>query len=134
DNGEGGEQAMVEVYETRLTADHWTDREGKDLPIGKLSVEEDEVLDPESLKDVVPEEQYEGYTGNEGMTLERWYRHAAIVLWPEARHSLILCDNDGQKVVPVLEERVMAWRQAGSSKGPALKAQCLDLAAAILAS
>src|SRR4051812_32968201 len=60
-----GRYKMEEVYDTSLTAEHWSDPEGNVLPIGKLSVEEDEVLDPDALKDVDPEEEYEGYTGNE---------------------------------------------------------------------
>ena len=54
----GGEYRMVEVYETSLTADHWSDPEGNRLPIGELAVEEDEVFDPELLTEVQPEEEY----------------------------------------------------------------------------
>ena len=36
----------------------------------KLNVEKDEILDPEALQEVDPEEEFEGYTGNAGMTLD----------------------------------------------------------------
>jgi hypothetical protein len=133
DNGDGGEYTMVEVYETRLTADHWTDREGKELPIGKLSVSEDELLDPDTLKDVVPEEQYEGYTGNEGMTLERWYRHAAIVVWPAHRHFEVICAEDSRRAVPVLGRLATRLRQSKGKHAAELRAQGIELARTILA-
>jgi hypothetical protein len=70
---------MGEIYESSLSAKSWVDGEGNGLPVGELSVEEGELLDPQALTAVDPEEEFEGYTGNEGMTLERWYRHAAIL-------------------------------------------------------
>ena len=97
---------MEEVYRVQSTAEHLTDREGQGLPIGVLNVEEVELLDPKTLKDIDPEIDFEGYTGNEGMTLDRWYRHATIFLWPEASHFEILCDRDSRLVVPVLNQMV----------------------------
>jgi len=109
---DNGLHEMGEVFESSLSAEHWSDSAGHSLPIGVLSVEEDELLDPESLRDVKPEEEFEGYTGNAGMTLERWYRHAAVILWPERKHFEVLCDDDGRKVVPVLEQMVTQWQES----------------------
>ena len=88
------------------------------------------------LRRVTPnmgEEDFEGYTGNAGMTLERWYRHAAVVLWPESRHFEILCDRDSRTIVPVLKQMVTKWRQSHTKDAAVLKARSLDLARAILA-
>ena len=118
DDDDASEYVMDEVFDTRLTAAHWSDSEGHALPIGELSVAEDEVLDPESLRKVGPEEEFEGYTGNEGMTLQRWYRHAAILLWPERRHFEIICDRDSRNVVPELKQMVGRWqRSPGRARG-----------------
>ena len=130
---DGSQYEMGEIFDSRLTAMHLIDSEGNGLPLEELSVEEDDLLDPDSLTDVEPEEEFEGYTGNEGMTLERWYRHAAIFLWPERRHFEILCDRDSREVIPVLNQMVKRWRQSGAEDAAALKAQCIDLATAILA-
>src|SRR5205823_7090624 len=124
---------MAEVYETSLTAKDWVDGEGNGLPIGELNVEKEELLDPDVLTAIDPEEYFHGYTGNEGMPLERWYRHAAIFLWPERRHFEVLCDRDGRNAVPVLNQMVTRWRQSQAEDAAALKAQCIDLATAILA-
>ncbi len=129
----GGEYTMVEVYETELTADHWSDPEGNRLPIGELTIDEDEVLDPESLTDVVPEEDFQGYTGNEGSPLDRWYRHAAIFLWHEDRHFEIICSRDSRLVVPELARMIARRKRAGAKDGADVEAQCRQLAAAIIA-
>jgi hypothetical protein len=124
---------MQEVYKTSLTAKNWSDSEGNGLPIGTLNVNEDEILGPDALKKVKPEEEYEGYTGNEGMTLQRWYRRAAIFIWPERRHLEILCDHDSRNIVPVLNQMVAKWRQTKGKEAAGLKTQCVALAVAILA-
>ena len=133
DEDDASQYEMGEIFDSSLTAKHLIDSEGNGLPLEELSVEEEDLLDPDSLTDVEPEEEFEGYTGNEGMTLERWYRHAAIFLWPERRHFEILCDRDSREVIPVLNQMVKRWRQSGADDAAALKAQCIDLATAILA-
>jgi len=129
---DNGLHEMGEVFESSLSAEHWSDSAGHSLPIGVLSVEEDELLDPESLRDVKPEEEFEGYTGNAGMTLERWYRHAAVILWPERKHFEVLCDDDSRNVVPVLEQMVARWQESRPKHAEADKSQCIGLATAIL--
>ena len=128
----GGLYEMGEIFETSLTAENWSDSAGQSLPIGTLNVQEDELLDPQLLTEVEPEEEFEGYTGNAGMTLDRWYRHAAIILWPGRKHFEVLCDDDSRKVLPVLEQMVDRWRKASSQDAEAQKRQCLDLATAII--
>jgi hypothetical protein len=129
---DAGQHEMGEIYETSLTAEHWTDADGKRLPLGTLAVDEGEVLDPEAIEDVEPEEEFEGYTGNEGMTLERWYRHAAIFLWPNKRHFDVLCDAGTWNAVESLGPLVGRWQKSGKKKGAALRAECIDFASAIL--
>lgn len=134
DSGDdAAEYRMGEIYETSLTAEHLRDGEGRVLPIRKLNIESTDLLDSESLTDVKPKEAYEGYTGNEGMTFERWYRHAAIFLWPKRRHFEILCDRDSRELVPLLSQMVLQWGQAKGKEAVELKLECLELATAILA-
>ncbi len=124
---------MGEIYETSLTADHWSDPEGNRLPIGELRIEEDDLLDPEAIRQGDPEEEFEGYTGNAGMTLDHWYRHAAIFLWPASRHFEVICERDSRAVVPELTRMVARWQEARGEEAAALETQCRDLAAAIVA-
>jgi hypothetical protein len=128
------EHTMGEVIESSLTAKNLKDIRGEGIPIEELSIDEEELLDPEMLREVDPEEDFEGYTGNAGMTLDLWYRHAAIILWPEKRNYTILCDESAIGTIPLLEKMVGQWRKASKRKAPALKTNCTELAAAILAS
>jgi hypothetical protein len=85
------------------------------------------------LQEVDPEEEFEGYTGNEGMTLDRWYRHAAIFIWPTSKHFDILCDAGSRNAAAALALMVKQWRQAGKKKAADLKADCVAFATALIA-
>jgi hypothetical protein len=123
---------MSEVFESTIDAENVVDQAGHGLPIGAIRIDEGDLLDPEALRGVVPETHFEGYTGNAGMTLDRWYRHAAIVLWPERLHFDVLCERRARAVVPLLAEMVAQWGQSGSASAEALKAQCIQFASTIL--
>jgi hypothetical protein len=122
---------MGEVFDTDLSAAHFSDADGNPLPIRSLRVETGEVLDPEAIQAVDPEEQFEGYTGNAGMTMDHWYRHAAIFLWPDRKHFAVLCDAGTHSAVEALGQLVGQWRKSGQ-KDEALRAQGVEFAAAIL--
>ncbi len=69
---------------TRLTL--WTDDAGADGAEISLGVDAAEVCAGTPSSDLRPfESQYEGYMGNYGNTVDRWYRRAAVVLWPRER-------------------------------------------------
>ena len=122
DEGDASDYEMGEIYETSLTADHWSDAEGHRLPIGEMDIEEDELLDPEALRKGEPsEEDFEGYTGNAGMTLDRWYRHAAVFVWPASRHFEVICDRDSRAVVPELVRMVARWKKGRGEEAAALE-------------
>ncbi len=134
DEGDASDYEMGEIYETSLTADHWSDPEGHRLPIGELDIEEAELLDSEALREGEPsEEDFEGYTGNAGMTLDRWYRNAAVFVWPASRHFEVICDRDSRAVVPELVRMVASWKKARGEEAAALEARCREFAAAIVA-
>lgn len=129
-----GDYEMGEIYESELTANAWCDSEGHPLPIGELTVEEDELLDPEELRDVDPEEEFEGYTGNAGMTMDYWYRHASVILWPSRRHFEILCNGNGRKAVAALDQMIAKGERSRPGEATTLKAQCIELAEAVMTS
>ncbi len=127
------EHEMGEIFDTSLTAEHWSSPTGDRPGFGTIPVEREEVVPQESLTAVKPEEDFEGYTGNEGMTLERWYRHAAVVLWPDERHFDVLCEAGSRQAVPALARMVSTWRRAKGEEAATQQARCLEFAGRILA-
>ncbi|KAG9036120.1 hypothetical protein FS837_001739 [Tulasnella sp. UAMH 9824] len=89
---EVSDQSMTITGLVSLDGEHLTD----DLEL----MEDDEDGDgvefiPADLRERVEsgrhdEQEYEGYQGNYGGTLERWYRRTVLVLWPEERNEEIL--------------------------------------------
>ena len=52
---------------------------------------------------------------------------------PRRSTSEVICDRDSRDVLPVLDQMVARWRKARAKEAAALKAQCVELAAAIIA-
>ena len=128
---EPDDYTMGEIYDRSLTAKKWTDPHGNPIDFGELTIDEEEIVSVIDLTDVEPEEEFEGYTGNAGMELQRWYRHGAIVLWPENRHFEILCDAGIESALAGLQQMVKQWK--GDSADGELKQRCILFAQTILA-
>jgi hypothetical protein len=123
---------MGEVFESSLTAARWSDAAGHRLAFGEMAVEPEEVVPPEALTKGKPEVDVSGYTGNEGLTMDRWYRHAAIVLWPAANQFDVLCDSGTAGAVAALGEWVGRWQKTRGKDAGALKARCVEFANTII--
>jgi len=77
-----GDYELQELIESTTSLDCWLDESDEATPTS-LVVSDDEVCATTPTADLSPRESsYEGYMGNYGNTLDRWYRRAAIVLWP----------------------------------------------------
>jgi hypothetical protein len=66
------------------------------------------------------------------MTLDRWYRHGAIFLWPTRRHFAILCEAGSESAVGALEQMVSQWKKSGK-KDAAVRDECIAFANLIIA-
>ncbi len=63
---------------------HWIDSNNNKLSYREYHISEENICSTTKLEDLEPsEEDFEGYMGNWGNTMEYWYRRAAIVLWPK---------------------------------------------------
>ncbi len=135
DNDEetAGRHEMGELYDWSLSADHWSDHEGNQVRLGEIRLSEHEIVADKTLSDTQPDrEDFEGYTGNEGMTLERWYHRAAVVIWPCAKHFHVLCSAGTDAAVGGLEAMVHRLKRAPKSKREQRRQECLSFAAAII--
>lgn len=134
DHGDG-EYEMGEVYDRSLSASHFSDADGNPLAFGQIPLDETEIVSKRPLAEGTPDkEDFEGFTGNAGMTLERWYHRAAVLLWPAEARFDVLCEAGVEAAVGGLEQMVRRWKQAKKNEQELLKQPCLAFASQIIAS
>ena len=127
------EYFMGEIYDWSLSADHWSDREGRKVLLGEIKLKEDEIVSDEPIQEAKPNrEDFEGYTGNAGMTLERWYHRAAVVIWPRARHFHVLCIAGTDASIGGFTAMVRRFKRASKAKRDELRKECCSFATAII--
>ena len=74
---------IQDLIDSEVALTHWTGPDGARLEETSLSVDGTEVCASTPSGDLKPfESEYEGYMGNWGNTLDRWYHRAAVVVWP----------------------------------------------------
>jgi hypothetical protein len=123
-SGEDADAEFEEICEESRSLDHWLDPQGRKQPFGKLSFEEEELAG--EVADKAYRQEISEATGNEGATMERWYRQAVAVLWPRDRYFRILAGEGPEHAVPALEELVAA------TADPAQDADCRAFATEII--
>ncbi|MFE3450814.1 2OG-Fe(II) oxygenase [Nonomuraea sp. NPDC059194] len=80
---EDGQYVVQDLIESSITLSHWLDPKNGRLEKISLTIEDAEVTTSTPSADLRPyASEYEGYMGNYGNTLDRWYRRAALVIWP----------------------------------------------------
>lgn len=124
---------MGEVFDESLSICDWSDRAGKKVDFGEMPLDEGELVSAAPLDAwEVAREEFEGYTGNAGMTLERWYHRAAVVVWPRNRHFAVLCRAGTDAAIAGLEAMVEQSQRAGKTEQAEAREDCLRFARAIL--
>lgn len=125
-SGEDQGAQFEEVFEEQRSLDCWLDPQGREQPFGKLGFEEEELVSNLAEEDWPYKQEISEATGNEGATMERWYRQAVLVIWPRDRYFRILAGEGPQHAVPALEELVAATTE------PRDDAACLAFATEII--
>lgn len=134
DGVDGGEYEMEDLEDSTLTAAQFRDADGELLAFGELPLIDEEIVSGQDRSEWKPDRQdFEGYTGNAGMTLERWYHRAAVVLWPAASRFDVLCEAGMEVVAGGLAQMVKQWKKARATERSELHQQCLKFADRILA-
>jgi hypothetical protein len=134
DDFDDGDHEMGEVFDESLSAERFSGADGTPLAFGRIPLEESEIVSEDPLAEGEPdEEDFEGYTGNAGMTLERWYHRAAVMLWPEESRFDVLCEAGMKAAVGGLEQMVKQWKGATGSEAAAIKGRCVEFADRIIA-
>ncbi|MEV4915289.1 2OG-Fe(II) oxygenase [Streptomyces tirandamycinicus] len=85
-SGDFSDYELNDLIDDEITLGWWTLPDGTGGEEISLPVAYAEVCATTENKDLTPyHSEYEGYMGNYGNTLDRWYRRAAVVLWPRQR-------------------------------------------------
>lgn len=128
-----GDTSLEDVYEEALTLDGWSDAASKRVRFGKIGLDQSEIIaDPPCEEWTPAREEYEGYTGNEGITVKRWYHRAAIVVWPRDRQFAVLCDAGTAAAIGGLDQMVKRLAGKAKSRRSDLRDQCISFADAIM--
>ena len=71
----------IDLIDQCLVLDHWLDEQGEALPNARLTLNPADALHFRDTDDhFLVDQEYEGYMGNYGETLQFWYRRAAVVI------------------------------------------------------
>jgi hypothetical protein len=116
----GGEHSpddytLVDLIDSEIHLTAWLDQPGRDPTPMTLSVSDSEVCASTPSKELTPyEAEYEGYMGNYGNTMDRWYRRAAVVLWPRSLAFAVRAQGSPIWALDTLAEQVKAGDLVGA--------------------
>jgi hypothetical protein len=78
-----GEYDIQDLIDSEVTLTHWTGPDGTRMEETSLHVDRTQVCASTPTGALTPySSEYEGYMGNYGNTLDRWYHRAAVIVWP----------------------------------------------------
>lgn len=123
-----------EVYDDEIAIDGWKDSAGKSVELASLQCTASQLISSIPAEQWVPTEQdYEGYSGNAGNTIERWYHKSAIVIWSRSVHFEIIAKMSLEFAI----DQLLAMRQQLPSLDEELELEqacenCRRLAEAII--
>ncbi|MCB9678192.1 MAG: 2OG-Fe(II) oxygenase [Alphaproteobacteria bacterium] len=96
-------QLYDQLEDVRVVAS-WVDRSGTPVERTAMGFSDEELIPEDGLHDAEPDVvSYHEATGNEGATLERTYRRAAVVLWPPSREASVVASGGLPGIVDALE-------------------------------
>lgn len=97
---------MDELLDRSRSLDGWMDRDGGRPPFGETPLLGTELLPAGALDDAEPDDQrVHEATGNEGMTIEQFYRRAAFVIWPRSNTLDVIRKGGIEPAVSWVSER-----------------------------
>jgi 2OG-Fe(II) oxygenase superfamily len=124
-----GEYEVRELIDSSVSLTRWIDQAGTSQNIS-LRVDDAEVCATTSSADLRPySSQYEGYMGNYGNTLDRWYRRAAVVVWPSERSFANRAEAAPSWAIDQLLAQATAGDVAGARRAAATLAPFWDTVA-----
>jgi hypothetical protein len=90
DDTDDEDYTLIELIDSGVELQHWIDADGKVVPGIKAAPSEREICFTRASDELDPfKSEHEGYMGNYGNTVDRWYHRAALVMWPRRRNFVV---------------------------------------------
>jgi hypothetical protein len=104
-----------EIDNWSMALSDWHAPGGDPVSWGEIPVTEDELSPPDPFHALQPDElHFEEASGNAGVSFERRYRRAALVVWPNDRALAVLNQAGLEVTVPHLLDLSRRWAAAGA--------------------
>ncbi|HEX9699353.1 MAG TPA: 2OG-Fe(II) oxygenase [Acidobacteriota bacterium] len=99
-----------DLLDSTVTLERWIDDAGGGAAESIVTtVADEEVCATTPSSALAPHAaEYEGYMGNYGNTMDRWYRRAALVLWPRERAFAVRAEASPGWALETLQKRLRA--------------------------
>ena len=122
---------LDELVDWEITLDRWIDPSGGPAEPIVTTVSDAEVCSTTPSAALQPyASEYEGYMGNYGNTMDRWYRRGAVVAWPHALAFAVHAEASPDWAVKRLWEKVRGGEVAAAREMAATLAPFWDAVAA----
>jgi hypothetical protein len=123
-----------ETYEDDLIGTQWTDVRGGKQPWGDTAFDQSSIVSSTPIDDWKPtSEEYEGYTGNEGNTLDRWYHRSAIVVWHRDHHFDVVASSGATESISLFYSMAAKLSKTPRKRLEEARIDCIRFARAIIA-
>lgn len=77
---------LLDLIDSSVEVSHWLDAEDGEASATSASIDDHEICAVTPTSSLEPyKSEHEGWMGNYGNTVDRWYHRAAVVVWPRAR-------------------------------------------------
>ncbi|HUY50396.1 MAG TPA: 2OG-Fe(II) oxygenase [Streptosporangiaceae bacterium] len=98
---------FTDLIDSDISLGWWTSPSGKGGESISLHVPDSEVCATTPSVELKPyQSEYEGYMGNYGNTMDRWYRRAAVVVWPRERAFVARAEASASWALHELRSRI----------------------------
>lgn len=103
ESGDDGVE-IGEIFDEEIKLEHFRDAAGRKQAIGELSLKKNEILCGDDREGWSMRQEVHEATGNEGVSVNRWYHQGAMVIWPRERFFGVLAREGQVKALPALEK------------------------------
>jgi 2OG-Fe(II) oxygenase superfamily len=111
--GDAEDYELEELVDWSTTLKAWVDAPGKPAEPISLRLNDAEVCATVPSVDLAPySSEYEGYMGNYGNTLDRWYHRGAVVVWPRQQSFVARAEAAPNRALSALRDHIRRGERA----------------------